>query len=486
MASLSQTALRTRFRFTACVLALLLPAGAAFAQAATDAKRPPNVVLIFADDHGYSDSGPYNHPQGYDTPNIDALARGGMRLTDFYVATAVCSASRAALLTGTYPKRLGVVGALDHTTKGGLDPKEVTIAELLKQRGYATALFGKWHLGHRPEYLPVQQGFDEYFGLPYSNDMWPHHPGTPDYYPPLPLIDGTRTVETNPDQSQLTTWYTERSVDFIRRNREQPFFLYLAHSMPHVPLFVSGKFAGKTKGGTYGDVIAELDWSVGQVMATLKELGLEENTLVLFTSDNGPWLEYGDHAGSALPLRGGKGSSFEGGVRVPFVARWPGRIPEGAVSTVPAMTIDILPTIARVTGTALPSDRIIDGRDIWQVIDGSGQAEQPHEALFFYWLDGLEAVRSGRWKLHLPHPYSVVEHPGHGGKPGPSKRHDLPLSLYDMQDDASETTNVADQHPDVVQDLLTFAERARADMGDSLTERTGANLRKAEKTAGSF
>lgn len=247
-------------------------------------------------------------------------------------------------------------------------------------------------------------------------------------------------MSTNPDQSQLTTWYTERSVDFIRRNRDQPFFLYLAHSMPHVPLFVSDKFAGKTEGGTYGDVIAELDWSVGQVMATLKELRLEEDTLVLFTSDNGPWLEYGDHAGSALPLRGGKGSSFEGGVRVPFVARWPGRIPEGAVSDVPAMTIDLLPTIARVTGTALPNDRLIDGRDIWQVLDGSGQAEQPHEALFFYWLDGLEAVRSGRWKLHLPHPYTVVEHPGHGGKPGPSVPHELALSLYDMHNDASETT----------------------------------------------
>ena len=298
----------------------------------------PNVVVIFCDDLAYADLGCYG-AKGYKTPNIDRLARQGMRFTDFYVAQAVCSASRAALMTGCYPNRIGIKGALGPQSKIGLNTNEVTIAKMLKERGYATGVFGKWHLGHLPEFLPLRHGFDEFFGLPYSNDMWPNHPTAGTNYPPLPLIEGERAVEIMPDQTQLTTRYTERAVRFIERHKSQPFFLYVPHNMPHVPLFVSSKFAGKTKRGLFGDVLAEIDWSVGEILGALKKHGLEENTLVIFSSDNGPWLVYGDHAGSAKPLREGKATAFDGGVRVPFIARWPGRIPAGKVCREPAMTL---------------------------------------------------------------------------------------------------------------------------------------------------
>lgn len=454
--------------------------GANAATRAASAEPLPNVVVVFADDHGYADWGEAARRQGFRTPNLDRLAAEGVYLDNFYVAQAVCSASRAALLTGSYPNRVGVTSALDHASAVALNPDEVTVPELLKARGYATAIVGKWHLGARPEHLPLRQGFDEFFGLPYSNDMWPHHPSTPTYYPPLPLYEGERVIERNPDQSQLTARYAGRAVDFIRRNRDRPFFLYLAHSMPHVPLHVSDTFRGRTGRGLYGDVIEELDWSVGQVLDALRDAGIDDRTLVVFASDNGPWRPYGDHAGSAGALRGEKGTAFEGGVRVPFLARWPGRLPAGKVVHAPAMAIDLLPTLARLAGAQPPVDRVIDGRDIWPLLAGSTDAS-PHEALYFYWGSGLHAVRSGRWKLHLPHPYRHTVSVGHGGKPGPTEEREIGLSLYDLDADPGERHNLADRHPDVVARLQRVTEQARAELGDSLTGREGRDLRPPAK-----
>ena len=316
---------------------------------AAETSKTPNVVLVFADDLGYADLSCYG-AKGYRTPNLDRLAAEGVKFTDFYVPQAVCSASRTALLTGCYPNRVGILGALGPKNRHGINDDETTLGEVFKSRGYATAIYGKWHLGHHPQFLPPRHGFDEYFGLPYSNDMWPKHPEAKHAFPDLPLIEGEKTIALNPDQSQLTTQYAEHAVSFIERHRDQPFFVYLAHSMPHVPLFVSDKYQGRTERGLFGDVIEEVDWSVGQILATLEKLKLDEQTLVIFTSDNGPWLSYGDHAGSAEPLREGKGTSFDGGVREPCVMRWPGRIPPGAVCHEPAMTIDLLPTLAKLIG----------------------------------------------------------------------------------------------------------------------------------------
>src|SRR5262249_54406319 len=296
----------------AWVAAALLAPGTQAAGTAPKAERPPNVVLIFTDDQGYADVGCYG-ARGFATPHLDRMAREGVRFTDFYVAQAVCSASRAALLTGCYPNRIGILGALGPASKHGIAAGAKTIADVLKARGYATAIYGKWHLGHHQPFLPTRHGFDDYFGLPYSNDMWPRHPTAK--FPDLPLFEGEKVVAHNPDQTKLTTWYTERAVKFIEKNRERPFFLYVAHNMPHVPLHVSDKFKGKSKRGLYGDVIMEIDWSVGQVLAALQKHGLDEKTLVIFTSDNGPWLSYGNHAGSARPLREGKTTTFDGGLR---------------------------------------------------------------------------------------------------------------------------------------------------------------------------
>lgn len=446
--------------------------------------RTPNVVMFFIDDLGYADIGSFNPNKaamGYSTPNIDRLALEGIRLTNFYVPQAVCSASRAALLSGCYPNRIGISGALDHKANYGINPDETILAEVFKSKSYETAIYGKWHLGHLPQFLPTQHGFDEYFGLPYSNDMWPNHPLTKNYYPDLPLIENDKVIQLMPDQSQLTTQYTERAVSFIERNQSKPFFLYLPHTMPHVPLFVSDKFKGKTKRGLFGDVVAEIDWSVGQVLATLKRLKLDDNTLVIFTSDNGPWLSYGNYAGSAKPLREGKGTEMEGGVRVPFIARWTRKIPAGAVSNEPAMTIDLLPTLAKLIGAQTPKDRTIDGRDIWPILVSrpGKKAKSPHDALYFYWGRELQAVRSGKWKLHLPHTYRFIETPGADGKPGKDTYLKIELSLYDLEADIGETTNLADKHPEVVKQLMVFVERAREDLGDSLTKREGKNVRPA-------
>ena len=437
--------------------------------------RPPNVVIIFADDLGYADLGCFGGTH-VKTPHLDRMASEGRRFTDFYVAQAVCSASRAALLTGCYPNRVGIQGALGPGSNNGINPDETTLAEVFKSRGYATGIYGKWHLGHHPEFLPLQHGFDDYLGLPYSNDMWPKHPSAK--FPPLPLIDRDAVVELNPDQSQLTTWYTERGVKFIEEHRDQPFLLYLPHSMPHVPLFVSEKFAGKSEQGLFADVIAEIDWSVGQILATLERLKLDENTLVIFTSDNGPWLNYGNHAGSAGPLREGKGTAWDGGVRVPCVMRWPGRIAASTVCTEPCMTIDLLPTFAGLIGAELPA-RKIDGLDIAPLLVGDGTARSPHEALFLYWLNELHAIRSGDWKLHFPHPYRQFEKGGQDGQPAPYAQGKTDLVLYNLRTDVGERYDVQAEHPEVVSRLQQLAEQARADLGDGLTKRTGAGLRAA-------
>jgi arylsulfatase A len=441
------------------------------------AERPPNFVLIYCDDLGYADIGPFG-AHGYATSNLDRMAAEGMKFTDFHSAAAVCSASRVALMTGCYPQRVGILGALGPGAKVGINESEVLLPELLKARGYATAIFGKWHLGDNPRFLPTRHGFDRYFGLPYSNDMWPNHPTNGKNYPPLPLFDGEKVVQTMPDQTQLTTWYTEHSVEFIRANKDRPFFLYVPHSMPHVPLFVSDKFKGKTERGLFGDVIAEIDWSVGQILAALKQHGLDENTLVFFSSDNGPWLSYGNHAGSAGPLREGKGTTWDGGHLEPTLARWPGKIPAGTICRELTATIDILPTFAKLAGGEVPRDRIIDGRDIRPLLAGQPGAKTPHESFYYYWNLGLEAVRAEGWKLHVPHEYrTLAGEPGKDGQPGPYKTVKTELALYNLADDVGETKNVAAEHPDVVKQLLAIAEEARADLGDSLTSRAGANRR---------
>ena len=439
----------------------------------------PNIILIFADDMGYGDLGSYG-AKDWETPNLDQLAKDGTSFTQFYVPHAVCSASRAALLTGTYANRLEIFGALDHTAKHGLNPEETTIAEMLKDNGYQTGMVGKWHLGHFPEFLPTKQGFDSYFGLPYSNDMWPHHPESKNYYPPLPLFENGNVIETIDDQSQLTTRYTGKALEFIQKNQKSPFFLYLAHSMPHVPLFVSEKFQGKSKQGLYGDVMMEIDWSVGEIRKMLKELGLEENTLIIFTSDNGPWISYGGHAGLTGGLKEGKGTSWEGGIRVPAIFTWPGKIPAGQVQDQAVMTIDMLPTLAKVTETQLPKLKI-DGSDIWPLVMGEKSELKPYFA--YYNTNELQAVIFGKWKLVFPHTYRTIPDGTEMRNEGiPVKYVQIKLEkaqLFDLAKDLGETTDLSAKNPEILAQLNGFADQARADMGDSLTGKVGTGNRKA-------
>lgn len=457
-----------------CVLVLAIISSASI----TAAERLPNFVIVYADDLGYGDLSCYG-AKGYSTPNLDRLAADGMRFTDFYVAQAVCSASRTGLLTGCYPNRVGILGALGPASKIGINADEMLLPEVLKQRGYATAIYGKWHLGHHEKFLPQQHGFDDYFGLPYSNDMWPFHPTSK--FPDLPLIAGNKTVNPNvtaQDQPNLTTWYTEHAVKFIESNRQQPFFLYVPHSMPHVPLFVSEKYRGKTERGLFGDVISEIDWSVGQIVETLRRLQLEQDTLVIFASDNGPWLSYGNHAGAAGPLREGKGTAWEGGVRVPCVMRWPGKIRAGTECHELAATIDLLPTFAKLAGAPLPKNKI-DGLDISQLLFDDGMAKSPHEVYAYYWGQELQAIRRGPWKLHFPHSYRSLKQAGKDGSPGPYEEKKCGLELYDLATDIGESRNVADDHPDEVARLQKLAEPFRTDLGDALTGRKGNGLRPA-------
>ena len=441
------------------------------------AKRPPNVVIMFMDDMGYADIGPFG-AKGYPTPNLDRMAEEGRKFTDFYVTQAVCSASRAGLLTGCYNVRVGILGALGPKSTIGINPKEVTIAEICKQKGYATACYGKWHLGHLKKFLPMQHGFDDYFGLPYSNDMWPYHPGVLHLpmkervkrWPNLPLIDGNEVVNpavTGKDQEQLTTQYTERAVSFIEKNKEKPFFVYIPHSMVHVPLYVSDKFKGKSKAGLFGDVMMEVDWSVGQIMKALRRHNLEKDTLFVFTSDNGPWLNYGDHAGSAAPLREGKGTMFDGGCKEPTLAWWPGTIPANSVCREPAMTIDLLPTIAGLIEAELPKHRI-DGKDILPLFTDD-EAKSPQEAYYLYYGNQLQAVRQGKWKLHFPHGYRTMagKPGGTGGIPTRYSQAKIGLSLFDLEKDVGESKDLSKEHPDVVKRLSALGDSFNKDLAKS-------------------
>ena len=411
--------------------------------AATPITRPPNIVIIFADDLGYGDLGVYGHPL-IKTPRLDRLAAEGLKLTSFYASAPVCSASRYSLLTGRYAIRAGINGALMPESKGGLGSDEITVADILKSAGYRTGMVGKWHLGNRPGFLPTEHGFDSYFGLLYSNDMIRPWVQT---NVPMRLYRGTQELPGEVDNAALTERYTEEALAFIRENKTRPFFLYFAHSMPHVPLGVPPRFAGKSANGRYGDVIEMIDWSAGQVLDALRDAGVERNTLVIFTSDNGPWMDMPPRmlveprivrtdAGSAGPLRGSKGTSWEGGTRVPFLARWPGRIPAGAVSSDLARTLDILPTIAGIVGAPLPAGRAIDGQDIRAFLEG--RAPSPDEWFFYYDSGGrLEGVRDRRWKLHLTFP----------------EKAEPAVALFDLSVDPSERWDVAAEHADVVSRL---------------------------------
>ena len=447
----------------------------------------PNIILIFADDMGYGDLSCYGQ-ENYQTPHLDQMAKEGIRLTNFYVSQPVCSASRASLLTGCYSNRVGVSGAFFPTDSIGLNSSETTLAEIVKQKDYATAIFGKWHLGHLPEFLPTKQGFDEYFGVPYSNDMWSKHPNNANFkFDALPIVEGEKTIRYLDDnQDSLTTWYTQKTINFIEKNKDKPFFIYLAHSMPHVPLYVSDKFRGKSGAGLYGDVIMEMDWSVGEINKTLKSNGLDENTLVIFTSDNGPWLSYGTHSGVAGPLREGKGTVWEGGIRVPFIAKWPSKIPADVEQNIPASTIDLLPTIANWIGASLP-EKEIDGKDIAPVLLAEENAENPHDAYFFYYKQNeLESMLSadGKWKLYFPHNYrSIEDRKGRDdGLPIPYNfQVKVGLELYDLENDLSETTDVIGKNPETAEKLKTLADSMRMELGDKLQDVEGRSNRKIGK-----
>ncbi len=488
--------MRTRWMGLACLVAVLVGGWQVTqVRAGSRSTSTPNVVVIFIDDMGYADIGPFG-AKGYATPNLDRMAREGRVFTDFLVSSAVCSASRSAILTGCYHRRIGISGALGPRSEYGISRGEMTLAELCKQKEYATAIFGKWHLGHHPKFLPLQHGFDEYFGLPYSNDMWPLHPAYVHLpknsakrkrgFPNLPLIEGNRVIDsevTGEDQAQLTTWYTEHAVDFIDRNKDKPFFLYVPHSMVHVPLFVSDKFKGKSDRGLFGDVVMEVDWSVGQILGAIRKHGLEKNTLVIFTADNGPWLNYGDHAGSAGPLREGKGTEFEGGIREPTVMWWPGKIPAGTTCDELASTIDILPTVAALIDAKLP-DHKIDGKDMRPLMFGQPGAKSPHEIFYCYYAGGqLQAVRDRRWKLHFPHGFRTLNGraSGTGGTPVPYDQGKIGLALFDLKKDVAESNDVADEYPEQVERLKKYAEKAREDLGDKLTKRKGTGIRPAAR-----
>lgn len=437
--------------------------------------QPPNFIIVFCDDMGYADIGPFG-AEGYETPHLDRMATEGIKFTDFYVGRSFCTPSRAALMTGCIPTRVGIGGNFGPKSTTGLNPNEMTIAEVLKQKGYTTACFGKWHLGHMPQFLPPNQGFDEYFGIPYSNDMWPFHPNVRHLpmedrikrWPHLPLYEGTTII--NPqimpeDQIPLTTRLFERAVQFIDKHSDDPFFIYLPSPQPHVPLFVSDKYKGKTDRGLYGDVIAEIDWGVGQLFDALKKNGIDQNTCIVFSSDNGPWLSYGDHAGSAKPLREGKGTNFDGGFRVPCLMRWPGKIPAGKVCKEVAGTIDLLPTFAQLADAPPPKVKI-DGKDISDLMFGKVGATTPHEVFYHYSGDHrLAALRSGKWKLMFAQSYNSPI-PGSGGLPGKSQRKNIDLSLFDLENDIGETTNVASKFPEVVERLQGYAEEMRKELGD--------------------
>ncbi|MBT6198578.1 MAG: sulfatase, partial [Pelagibacteraceae bacterium] len=369
-------------------------------------QKSPNIIFILTDDLGFEDLSSYGSKL-INTPYLDKLAKEGALLNSYYSTQAVCSASRASILTGSYPNRIGFSGALGPNSKKGINPNELLISEMLKINGYKTAIYGKWHLGDNKKFLPTRHGFDDFYGILYSNDMWPFHAEYPDSYPDLMLYEKEEPIKILEDQSNLTKELTLKSVEFINKNKENPFFLYLAHPQPHVPLFASSDFKGKSKNGLYTDVIQEIDYSVGLIMKALKDNNLEDNTIVVFTSDNGPWLSYGEHAGSTGVYREGKGTTWEGGQRVPCIVWYPNEIKPNTVISTPLMGIDWLPTFASVTNSSL-SENKIDGKNIWEVLINKTK-NSPHEALFFYYhVNSLHAVRYGDWKMYFPHRYRTL------------------------------------------------------------------------------
>jgi Arylsulfatase A and related enzymes len=452
----------------------------------------PNIVIINMDDMGYGDIEPYG-ATGYFTPHFNRLAREGMRFTHFHAAQAVCSPSRAALLTGCYPSRIDMGGgALMPWSKKALNPAEETIASLLKKAGYATGMLGKWHLGAKAPYLPTHYGFDSFFGLPYSNDMWPvDHQGRPIKdssnprikHPPLPLIEGDKTVDiisTMEQQAQLTTLLTEKAEQFIESHKKHPFFLYLAHPMPHIPIAASDKFKGKTEAGLYGDVISELDWSLGRVMDALDKAGVAKNTLLIVTSDNGPWITFGNHAGSSGGLRESKGTAWDGGTRVPCIIRWPGKVEAGSICSQLLSNMDILPTVAAAAQAPLPKNKI-DGLNFLSLLTGK-EKETPRKLLFVYFnQNSLKLIRYKHWELVLPHQSrtNVNARMGKDGQQGKLNTVDVPMALYDLVHDPGTMYDVQHQYPEVVKQILQYAEEAREELGDDLTNRTGKGVRKA-------
>lgn len=425
----------------------------------------PNIILINCDDLGYGDLGCYGSTRNK-TPHLDRMAAEGVQFTDFYMGSPVCSPSRSAMLTGCYPPRIGMADfngrwVLFPGDPLGLNPHEVTVASLLKQEGYATKLVGKWHCGDQPEFLPTRHGFDSYYGIPYSNDMGLQY--TTDTYPPLPLLRDEEVIQAQPDQAALTERYVEECVRFIRDNREQPFFLYFAHMYVHLPIYPPDRFLRESANGRYGAAVAAIDWSVGVLLHELNQLGLDENTLVIFTSDNGSRAR--DEGGSNEPLRGYKGTTWEGGQRVPCLMRWPAQILAGRVCRAVATAMDLCPTLAILGGAAIPTDRIIDGQDIRPLMQAEADAASPHAAFFYYIMHYLMAVRVGKWKLHV------------GRMTFPDKQITSVAELYDLETDVGETTNLYDQYPTIVAELEAQLAACRQDMGDHVTGITGQNVR---------
>lgn len=466
------------------ILALILLASVGMTGCVPEPADPrtddrPNVIVIFADDMGYTDLSSYGATR-WSTPNLDRLGEEGARFTNFYVPTPACSPSRAALLTGRYPLKAGVREVISPRTLRGLPEAEETAAEIFREAGYRTGMIGKWHLGANPVFLPTNHGFESWFGLPYSNDYSPRSINNPRAYavmwPELPLIRDNTVVEREPDQRLLTERYTQEALGFIESHKDEPFFLYLAHSMPHVPLWVSDPFLDSSGAGLYGDVIEEVDASTGRILDRLAELGLDENTILVFTSDNGPWLLMGDHGGTKGAFREGKATTFEGGVRMPALIRAPGHILAGQVIDEPAIVMDVLPTVLELAG--IDGRERFDGESLAPALKGerSLDAERP---LFFYRSGQLRSMRKGKWKLHVPHTYtSILEehggHPGEGGHPGAYGPATIGFALYDLEADPSESEDVSQAHPDVVQELLVHIEDARSRIGDELTDRVGS------------
>jgi len=440
-------------------------------------QTPPNFIVVFCDDLGYGDIGCFGSTK-HRTPNIDFMAQEGVKFTSFYSASGLCTPSRASLMTGCYPRRIdmhvngrkaGMKQVLFPVDPKGLNPDEITVADLLKTKGYSTACIGKWHLGDQPEFLPTKQGFDYYFGIPYSNDMGA---GNKSFnYPPLPLLRNEKVIEVEPDQTLFTRRFTEETVKYIKANKTNPFFIYLAHPMPHDPPAASEEFRGKSANGIYGDAVEELDWSVGEILSALKREGLDERTLVIFTSDNGAASQWG---GSNAPLSGWKGFTMEGSMRMPCVMRWPEKIKAGTVCNELSSTMDLLPTFAELSGAKTPADRIIDGRNISQLLFNPAKARSPHEVFYYCMLDQLQAVRYGKWKLHLPLEAKRKYYHREGTEKCEAK-------LFDLEADVAETKNVAAAHPDIVRRLLKFAEQARTDLGDG--DKKGKNQRQARFVA---